>query len=257
MTWRDKFKTNLFWKTCRFSTKDKKALFFIFLADVALIASLFLLNTIFTFVLKPENIRPTLSSIFFSFFTVIIYFAVIILVYSTAKFLILQALAKLVGKKMGCYWKFYLLNIILFLFIVVGVIIFFILFPIFGSYKMIFAVLYWIIFALKLYFISNYMHFHFICDQKIGGLIKVTMSAWTKSVRLYAPFMSLLAMFLLISVIFLVIGFFLKNILFGSFESYLEYYPTYRTTFVVFFYLFLYMVIFYNRFLFLKLMHEK
>jgi len=251
-------KKGVFFKTLNLVNENKKSLLYIITLDVIFFVALFILGQIFNAMSYSVSLRQQIYQLLF---LVIVYYLVVLFIYSLFKYLVLFFVKstfkkyKLDFDRLG---KFYMLNIILFLILFL---IFFILSIIAASINEGIApfislgiLLLYIVFA---YAFVNINHVLFYEGKGLIATLQSGTKFLGKFTSYYGVYIVILAAFGIIALLFSIFGTALKNTLFQDYNALLQYGDVYTIVFVHAVGIIFYLAILFNRFYFYGIVKEK
>lgn len=253
------FRSTLFYATLGSIFSNLKSLFYIVLIDVLFVFLLLASSSLFSVA------GQSVQSVSHAWLLLIAYVLSLVLVYTLCKFFVMTILFGKQNKaknKLKHLLKFYSLNIALtFIFLVVFWILNFIVIGIRDSLIVVVSFIVVVLFFLFLYVVVMSAHCFFFSTQSVRKSMKRGFS-YSAHISSYFPIVLVFVIFFgIVFGVFFVVGTYLKSTVFrGSIENpavLIGYMNTYNSVFFISFFICFYLVILFNRFYLLTLLHKK
>jgi len=250
-------KKSVFFQTLSKINKSKKSLFCTILIDILFLISLYILGRIISVVGYAALTRQQSTQLLVF---VIVYYLVLLFVYSLFKYIILHFVKSVFEKSkinFNILGKFYLLNIIIF---VILFVVFFLLSLLASSIKESIApftsLLILLLYVVFSYACLNLSHTLFFEGKRLKGSLMLTIKFLGKFNKYYGVYLVILASFVVMYTLFSIFGNLLKVTVFQDYNALLQYGDTYTIVFVHAVGVIFYIAILLNRFYFYSIVKE-
>ena len=250
-------KKKVFFRSLNAVRENKQPLFYIILIDVIFFAALFILGQVFnaiSYSIAAAQAYKILS-------LAALYYAALLLIYSFFKYAVLHLIKSSFGKNsldFGRLGKFYLLNIIIFVMLLLAFLLLSLLvLNIKQGIAPYASLLLLLLFSVFAYAFANISQILFYEGKSLGGSLGMAAKYFGRLDKYYGIYAVIIAAFAIIFLLFSIFGNLLKITLFQDYNSLLKYGDVYTIIFVHAAGIIFYAAILFNRFYFYNIAREK